>query len=101
VDPLSGKFDWISLSPKRHKPPCNQLLSCCDELKLVVHEAADLEFAESMAAANIAAANQKSAALLLQPGADCPEGRDLAINYVLKHPNWRLSLQTHKWLGVR
>jgi len=101
VDPLSGKFDWISLSPKRHKPPCNQLLSCCDELKLVVHEAADLEFAESMAAANIAAVNQKSAALLLQPGADCPAGRDLAINYVLKHPNWRLSLQTHKWLGVR
>ena len=100
VDPLSGKFDWISLSPKRHKPPCNELLSCCDELKLVVHEAADLEFAESMAAANIAAVNQKSAALLLQPGADCPAGRDLAINYVLKHPNWRLSLQTHKWLGV-
>ena len=39
--------------------------------------------------------------LLLQPGWDCPAGQALAIDYVRHHPAWRLSLQTHKWLGVR
>ena len=29
------------------------------------------------------------------------EGQALAIDYVRHHPAWRLSLQTHKWLGVR
>jgi organic radical activating enzyme len=96
VDPLSGNFDWISLSPKRHNPPCPDLLSRCDELKLIIHEAIDLEFAELMAAATT-----NAPALLLQPGANSETGNQLAISYVLSHPGWRLSLQTHKWLGVR
>ncbi len=37
VDPLSGSFSWITLSPKAHKPPTQELLACCDELKAVVH----------------------------------------------------------------
>ena len=40
-------------------------------------------------------------ALLLQPGWDSPEGQRLAVAYVQAHPHWRLSLQSHKWLGVR
>ncbi|WP_254968458.1 7-carboxy-7-deazaguanine synthase QueE, partial [Cyanobium sp. CH-040] len=50
VDPLSGRFDWITLSPKRHRPPRPELLAACHELKVVVHEPADLAFAEAMAA---------------------------------------------------
>ena len=96
VDPLSGQFDWISLSPKRHKPPTAELLVACHELKVVVHDLGDLAFAEAMAAAA-----PQGPALLLQPGHDCPGGQALAINHVKQHPAWRLSLQTHKWLGVR
>jgi len=40
-------------------------------------------------------------ALLLQPGWDDGEGQQLAIDFVRAHPAWRLSLQSHKWLGVR
>ena len=40
-------------------------------------------------------------ALLLQPGWESPQGQELAIAYVRSHPAWRLSLQGHKWLGVR
>ena len=99
VDPLSGHFAWITLSPKRHRPPTAELLAGCQELKVVVHEVADLDFAQAMAAAAAAAGNQP--ALLLQPGWDPPAGQALAIDYVRCHRRWQLSLQSHKLLGLR
>jgi hypothetical protein len=39
--------------------------------------------------------------LLLQPGWESTVGQNLAIDFVRQHPQWRLSLQSHKWLGVR
>jgi 7-carboxy-7-deazaguanine synthase len=136
VDPLSGRFDWITLSPKRHRPPTPELLAACDELKVVVHEAADLAFAEAMAQQAVAARSAavltaldtkadavpsgwphvaeilkpdvggdggggQGPALLLQPGWNCRPGQELAVEFVRQHPAWRLSLQSHKWLGVR
>lgn len=102
VDPLSGRFAWITLSPKRHRPPSEALLACCDELKVVVHDAADLAFAEAMAAAARGARGLAAApALLLQPGWQSSQGQALALEHVRQHPAWRLSLQTHKLLGVR
>lgn len=99
VDALSGAFDWITLSPKRHRPPQTPCLAACHELKVVVHEAADLSFAEAMAAAAEAAGNRP--ALLLQPGWGSSAGLTLALDYVRAHATWRLGLQTHKQLGVR
>ncbi|MCX5939638.1 MAG: 7-carboxy-7-deazaguanine synthase QueE [Cyanobium sp. LacPavin_0818_WC50_MAG_67_9] len=102
VDPLSGRFAWITLSPKRHRPPTTALLAACHELKVVVHEAADLAFAAAMAAqAHAARHDSPGPELLLQPGWDSPSGQALAIDYVRCHPRWRLSLQSHKLLGVR
>lgn len=101
VDPLSGRFDWITLSPKAHKPPLPANLQRCDELKVVVHSPADLAFAEAMAAAATARPAGPAPALLLQPGWDSAEGQALAIRHVRQHPQWRLSLQSHKLLGVR
>ena len=105
VDVLSGRFAWITLSPKPHRPPHPELLAACHELKVVVHGPDDLAFAEAMAAAAFAAAataaTRGAPALLLQPGWDTPEGQRLAFEFVRAHPSWRLSLQSHKWLGVR
>ncbi len=95
VHPLSGRFDWITLSPKPHRPPLPELLGACQELKVVVHGEEDLAFAEAMAAA------APGAQLLLQPGWACARGQELAVAFVRRHPAWRLSLQSHKWLGVR
>jgi hypothetical protein len=47
------------------------------------------------------AATSGAPALLVQPGWDSAEGQRLAIEFVRAHPSWRLSLQSHKWLGVR
>ncbi|MCS5700870.1 7-carboxy-7-deazaguanine synthase QueE [Cyanobium sp. FGCU-52] len=105
VHPLSGRFDWITLSPKRHRPPRAELLAACHELKVVVHEPADLTFAITMAEAacprRAAAATAPKPALLLQPGWDSARGQELAVAFVRRHPDWRLSLQTQKLLGVR
>ncbi len=103
VDPLRGAFDWITLSPKRHRPPRPELLAACHELKVVVQQPADLAFANAMAAQ---ARQQRGAisegpALLLQPAWDEPEGMRLACEHVRADPAWRLSLQTHKYLGLR
>lgn len=99
---LSGRFAWITLSPKRHRPPTPELLAACDELKVVVHESADLDFAGAMAAQAVASRREADGpALLLQPGWNCRRGQELAIEFVRSHPAWRLSLQSHKWLGVR
>ena len=96
IDPLSGSPDWITLSPKPHRPPRQEILSRCDELKVVIHGQTDLDFAQAMAAAV-----RPSTHLLLQPGWDSDQGQQLAVEHVRRNPRWRLSLQTHKWMGVR
>ena len=102
VDPLSGRFDWITLSPKPHRPPTAELLARCDELKLVVTGPADLDFATAMARA---AAEQRphgaAPALLLQPVWGHDNALELCLQHVRSHSAWRLSLQTHKWLAIR
>ena len=96
VDQLSGRFDWVTLSPKRHRPPQQALLSRCDELKVVVLDTDDVSFAHAMA-------NDTSIAthLLVQPVWDSEPAQDLAIHHVQQHPRWRLSLQSHKFLQIR
>jgi 7-carboxy-7-deazaguanine synthase len=108
VHPLSGRFAWITLSPKRHRAPLDTLLARCDELKVVVEQPADLAFADAMAArarelrrGGAGSTTDAGPALLLQPAWGQPEGQRLAIAHAQRHPAWRLSLQTHKWLGVR
>ena len=96
VNPLSGNFDWITLSPKRHRPPLAQLLRACHELKVVVHTPDDIDFATTMEQAC-----PPSTERLLQPGWNSSEGDAIALEHVRHHPQWRLSLQTHKWLAIR
>ena len=99
VDMLSGKPDWITLSPKRHSPPRLDNLLSCQELKVVIQTAKDLLFAKKMA--DLIKNNGKiKPQLFLQAGWENEEGQTLAIKYVKNNPDWRLSMQTHKWLGV-
>lgn len=94
--PISGTFDWIALSPKRYKPPHPSLYPHVDELKVVISEPGDFDWAESQAAQVPSAA-----AKLLQPEWNTPQSQAWITDYVKRHPDWRISLQTHKFLGVR
>ncbi len=106
VNPLSGNPNWITLAPKRHAPPRIDLLGSCQELKVVIHESKDLIFAEEMAektnshSSRDITKDRKKALLFLQPGWGSNEANEIVFDYVKSHPKWRLSLQTHKWLGV-
>ncbi len=112
VDKLTGDPNWITLSPKPHAPPRIDLLGSCQELKVVINQENDLLFAEQMAekAINIRQdfPNQSSTynkacekpLLFLQPGWNNKIGEKLSYLYVKRNPQWRLSMQTHKWLGV-
>lgn len=94
--PLSGDFDWISLSPKRYKAPLEDVYSRVNELKVVVGDRLDIAWAES--------AEQKispETVKLLQPLWNSKDGERIVFEYVLSHPDWRVGLQTHKFLGVR
>lgn len=94
--PMTGYFDWITLSPKRFKEPLDEIFPYVDELKVIVLKNKDLEWAEKNAAKC-----PESTRLLLQPEWDTPESMELIVEYVKEHPEWGISLQTHKFLGVR
>ncbi len=88
-EPPEG-LDWVCVSPKAG---ARLLVTRGDELKLVFPQEGapppmfeDLDFSR----------------LLLQP-MDGPEREThtrMAVEYCLAHPQWRLSLQTHKFLGI-
>lgn len=94
--PFSGSFDWVTFSPKRFKSPHASIYPQVSELKVVIADAADLEWAEYHATLVPTAA-----VLYLQPEWSTPTSQKLVFDYVLQHPAWRISLQTHKMLGVR
>ena len=100
VEPLSGNPDWITLSPKPHAPPQSTFLEICHEIKVIIHSKEDLLFAEEMAQ-KVLEISSKKVLLYLQPGWGNDEGNFLASEYVKSHPQWRLSIQTHKLLGIR
>lgn len=94
--PLSGHLDWICVSPKKFKAPLPQVLSVANELKVVVFNKSDFDWAEKHAA--MVPAHCK---LYLQPEWDKRnEMTPLIVDYIQQHPQWQLSLQTHKYIGV-
>ena len=91
TQPAPANLDWVCVSPKADAP---LVLDRGDELKLVYPQIqapperfVDLEFEH----------------FFLQPmdGPNVNENTALAVEYCLRHPQWRLSLQTHKTLGLR
>ena len=94
--PFSGTFDWVTFSPKRFKPPHPSIYPQASELKVVVADETDLAWAEQQAAQLSPLVDKR-----LQPEWETAGSQQIVFNYVLKNPGWRVSLQTHKFLGVQ
>ena len=94
--PYSGDFDWVTFSPKKFKAPHSSIYPHVNELKVVIVSQYDLKWAEQQSQLV-----PPEAVKYLQPEWNTPTSRDLIFNYVLKNPQWRISLQTHKLLQVR
>lgn len=94
--PLSGNWDWICLSPKKFKAPLPNVVTFANELKVVIFNKSDFEWAE-----NYAAHVSSNCKLYLQPEWDkAPLVTPLIIDYIKAHPQWQLSLQIHKYIHV-
>ena len=109
VNSISGSYDWITLSPKRHAPPKNYFLKNCNEIKIVINEIEDIKFAVKIKEEVLKQyelskiENQfkiKDKIYYLQPGWNNKNGFSLAIDFVKNNPDWKLSLQTHKYLKI-
>lgn len=94
--PLTGEWDWICLSPKKMKLPTPEVYAKAHELKVIIYNQDDFRFAEEQAAKV-----GKKCKLYLQPEWSKREKMIPAIvDYVMKHPQWVVSLQTHKYLNI-
>jgi 7-carboxy-7-deazaguanine synthase len=94
--PLSGKWDWICLSPKKFKAPLPEILDRADELKVIIYNKSDFEWAEKYAGL----VNPKTR-LFLQPEWSRAEMvSPLIVEYIKTNPRWEFSLQLHKYIHV-
>ena len=93
---LSGAWDWFCLSPKKTKLPTPEAYKAADELKMIIHNQNDFKFAEEQAALV-----GEDCILFLQPEWSKREQMmPEMVDYVLKNPRWKVSLQTHKYLNI-
>lgn len=94
--PLTGIWDWICLSPKKNKLPVGDIHKKAHELKVIVYNRHDFKFAEEQASKV-----GKDCILYLQPEWSVREKvTPLIVDYVMQHPKWKVSLQTHKYLNI-
>lgn len=94
--PLSGEWHHICFSPKKFKAPVQGFHALADELKVVVFNKHDLQWAEGHAMFT-----RPDCALYLQPEWGKREAMTpLVVEYILHHPRWRVSLQTHKYMDI-
>jgi organic radical activating enzyme len=94
--PLSGKWDWICLSPKKNMPPVNEICAIADELKVIIQNISDFSWAEKYR--NMVSTECR---LYLQPEwsrfeSIIPE----IVGYIKKNQYWRISLQVHKYMHI-
>jgi 7-carboxy-7-deazaguanine synthase len=94
--PLSGHWDWICFSPKKFKEPVEEMYAAAHELKVIVYNRSDFDFAEQHAAKV-----NPDCKLFLQVEWDRRERMmPEVIEYVKNHPQWRISIQTHKYMNI-
>ena len=93
---LTGRWDWICLSPKKFKKPLPETFEQADELKIIVYNKHDFSWAEKMAG-NV----NSGCKLFLQPEwSKAKEMLPQIISYVKSNPQWEVSLQIHKFMDI-
>jgi 7-carboxy-7-deazaguanine synthase len=96
VYPLTGSWDWICFSPKKFKAPDPSVPDKADELKVIVYNASDFDWAQKHARTV-----SEKCELFLQPEwSKEKEMLPAVIDYVKAHPEWKISLQIHKYMNI-
>jgi organic radical activating enzyme len=96
VYPVSGVWDWICFSPKKFKKPLDEIYFRANELKVIIYNLSDFQWAEEHAARVT-----EDCKLFLQPEwSTVDRNIPQIVDYIKKNPRWRVSLQTHKYLNI-
>jgi len=94
--PIRGSFDWITFSPKKFKAPLPESASKADELKVIVFNKSDFQWAtlhQEMV--------PSTCLLYIQPEwSKSDEIHPMMVNFIQDNPEWIMCLQTHKYLGI-
>jgi organic radical activating enzyme len=96
TQPLTGEWDWITFSPKKFKTPLDEYYSKSHELKVIINHLSDIlwsqEHADKMSTRT---------SLYMQPEWEKREVmQGHILDYIRRNTQWRISVQTHKYLGV-
>ena len=93
---FSGNFDWVTFSPKPFKLPHKSIYDQVNELKVIIASESDLQWGQQEAKKlplNITKC--------LQPEWNKPESIQLIYDFVVQYPDWKISIQMHKFLNFR
>lgn len=94
--PLTGTWDWICVSPKKFKAPLPAVLEKANELKVVIFNTSDFDWAEKHSKLV-----NTSCMLFLQPEYSVfNKVMPLIVDYVKSFPQWKISVQMHKVISV-
>jgi len=94
--PHSGSWDWICLSPKKDSPPMDEMAGMANELKMIIHDHSDFNWAEENSRRV-----SPACILYLQPEWSRRETMmPEIIRYIQANPKWRISLQSHKYMRI-
>lgn len=96
VYPLTGSWEWVCFSPKKFKTPDPDIFDKAHELKIIIYNKSDFDWAEEFADKV-----SSSCELFLQPEwSKEKEMVPLIIEYVKANPQWKVSLQIHKYMNI-
>lgn len=96
VYPVSGVWDWICFSPKKFKSPDPTVAHMANELKIIVYNSSDFEWAERFASL----VNDRCELFLQPEWSKEKEMVPLIVEYVKANPRWKISLQIHKYMNI-
>ncbi|MFN0200125.1 MAG: 7-carboxy-7-deazaguanine synthase QueE [Bacteroidia bacterium] len=94
--PLRGDFDWVCLSPKKFLKPREEVYAFANELKIIIYNAHDFTWAKKEAAKCPATTQLFLQAEWSKKTQYYPN----IVSFILENPNWRMSVQTHKYLDI-
>lgn len=94
--PFSGEFDWVCLSPKRKQPPLDEAFAHADELKVIIGDVGDFEWAEQ----NAERVGSKCLLYLQPEWSVSDEIMPQIVGYAKSHPRWSISIQSHKYMRI-
>lgn len=92
----SGHLDWITLSPKKTLLPKESIYSKAHELKIIIFNNHDFLFAEEQAAK----VGPTCRLYMQTEWSKRAEMYPKITEYVMAHPQWQVSVQTHKYLNI-